>query len=87
MEEAIQISKNFIKGEPVKDAQELLKLAIDKKSVYRFSALCRWGFPAQMLNKAPMFNSSKMLNLVPMPHLHKTDVTCRFFSVVLKMYN
>lgn len=46
MEDAIQISKNFIKGETIKDAQELLKLANEKKSVYHEC----WGIkPASVI--------------------------------------
>lgn len=36
MDNAIQISKNFIKGDPIRSADQLIKLSYDKKSIYHY---------------------------------------------------
>lgn len=46
MEQAIQVSKNFVRGEKIKDPFQLLVLAGEKKSVYHTT----WGVkPASVM--------------------------------------
>jgi hypothetical protein len=74
MDSAIQISENFIKGEPVKSVKHLMDLAYDKKSVYHST----WGIkPAcviinmnfsivtRMINEKRIFTTIKLVKLKP----------------------
>lgn len=58
MEETIQISKNFIKGESIKDVDELMELMNNKKSVYHNN----WGVkPASVIVNMSFYCVMKMI--------------------------
>lgn len=58
MEEAIQISKNFIKGDLITDPKELFQLVADKKSVYHSN----WGIkPASVIVNMSFYSVMKSI--------------------------
>lgn len=72
MEKAIQISENFIKGKPVYSANELLKLAYSKKSVYHSvwgikpaSVIINMNFVIvnRLIYENKLFNTIKLIKL------------------------
>lgn len=72
MDSAIQISENFVKGDPIYSAKELLNLAYDKKSVYHSaygikpaSVIINMSFSqvVRMIEENRLFKTIKLVKL------------------------
>lgn len=72
MKEGIQISENFIKGNPIKDPEQLIDLAYQKRSIYHTgmgirpaAVIINMNFMCviHMINKGIIFETIKLIKL------------------------
>jgi len=66
MNEAVQISENFIKGDPITSCDRLMQLALDKKSVWHFKYKIK---PASVIIN---MNFSQVHNAIEKKYLFET---------------
>lgn len=69
---AIQISENFIKGEPITTTEQLIRLAREKKSIYHSGFKIKpaaviinmnFMFVIQMINRGMLHETIKLVKL------------------------